>query len=161
MSAAILLLSMIVLAGGIRLYFRARHEIDKKKVRDRIENVYLATCRPENNERPAVGDMEAFVSFVPYRSAMEEKERWEMLLEESGNKFWKNPDLKEKHWIHIHVFFFRDGEFVNESLEQFGERVAGAVRLDRAARHAGLKQLSESWYLSEWHGQSVEWRKGA
>lgn len=160
MKLAVVFLSICLVAWLWKLWRRSRWEVKKKRARDRIENVYLVSCHPKTNHSPFAGPMEEFIEFVPYAEVMKRKNEWEKLLEESGNKFWKNKELEERPWIEIVVIFFRHGEFVNEDFdEDFGQRVEAEVRLNRANRHKELAKKG-SWYLREWHGQNcVEWKK--
>lgn len=155
-------LASLAVAVWLFLFWkRWKQENEKKSFRDRMENVYLVACHPKTNAPPWLGEMSPFASFVPYYEVMEERKRVVGLLEESGNRFWKNERLKKKHRLQIVVYLFRDGEFVNESFDEYSERVAASIKQDRAVRHAALKSLSESWYLVKWHSQNcVEWKKG-
>lgn len=160
MNYAVVILVFIASYFIWKFWKRSRLEAEKKKARDRIENVYLVSCHPRTGQTPIVGQMEEFIEFVNYSQVMQRKKEWEALLLESGNKFFKNDEIEKRIWIEVVVIFFRHGEFVNEDFEEeFGQRVDAEVRLNRAGRHKLLAEKGP-WYFKEWHGQHcVEWKK--
>ena len=140
-----------------RILKKKREHAQLKEARDRKENAYFVACHPETGEAPDVGDMKPFVFFVPYDQAVEKMVEYEQLLDECGNNFWKNPEVRSTYHLKTILFMFQDGEFVNEDFEQYGIRVEDEIKADRAKRHADLKKMNGEFYLFAHHGQTITW----
>lgn len=152
--AALLCVGYVVASLAKLIQEKRRHAF-LKRVRDRLENVYLVGCHPVTGERPDVGQMEEFCFFVEHGEMEEAVKQWEADLTESGNPLWQNEEVRPAFRIKIKCWLFQDGEFVNESLGEYGERVEWDVKGDRSKRHGQMSQMKRGWYKFAHHGLNV------
>ena len=54
--------------------------------------------------------------------------------------------------VKVHLLIFQEGEFINESWEEFEQRCAHFIARDRVKRHTWLRDNRREWYLAEVKG---------
>lgn len=107
------------------IWKRYRYIRKLKDYAERIDNIYVLSEKP--------GDRT-----VAQRTIAEKE-----MLEKSGNK----------RGVRIVQILFQDGEFVNETWEEYQERAKEEIAEDRKSRHAKLKKEDPEWYLCAHHRQ--------
>lgn len=93
----------------------------------RLENIYECSRSPDDNQ--------------VYHRAQAHRS-W---LERSGNK----------NNVRVHELIFREGEFVNETISQYQERVDLFIQDDRAKRHRFIRDNDRVLYLKHMKKQIV------
>lgn len=93
----------------------------------RLENIYEVSHWPKDNQ--------------VYQRAQMHRE-W---LEKSGNQ----------NNVMVHELIFREGEFVNETIEQYQERVQLFIQDDRARRHRFFRDADRVLYLKHMKDQAI------
>lgn len=110
----------------------------------RFDDVFLVTETPEGKvDIPHLDDLIIHVRKQRLKSAIK---YFMDLIERSGNK----------HGIKVVVFVFQDGEYVNETPEEFEDRVRRGIEANRAVRHAKIKEEDPDYYISNQHGADKE-----
>ncbi len=71
---------------------------------------------------------------------------WSNLLKEVGNK----------RSIQIYIYRFQDGENVNESEEQYVERIEREIGVRRVQKHQAIKSEDPAFYLKVHHGDKYK-----
>ena len=110
------------------------------------ENIYIVSNHPESEEEVFIEAFDQFIVNAPYRhvkKAGEEEKRW---LTESKNTCFCDPGLLDHQRLQIIPIIFQDGIHVNENFKEFKKRVKAEIKVDRADRHALLKNTDPIWY---------------
>lgn len=113
----------------------------------RFENVYVVGRHPRTDEDPDLGEIAEVVIFCNHTEVIAKVNEAKRMLEISGNRFWQNGHIT------VMPFIFQEAQHVNESWEDYEERVYAAIAEDRAKRHAEMKRRSEDAYLRIIKGQ--------
>lgn len=120
-------LGLVFLGGGIFLAVwesRRRELAELRQYAEQIENIYI-TSRWEGDD-----------------SVMSRALHAQKMLQKANNK----------QQVTVHKLYFGYGENVNETWEEYTERVAAFIRDDRQKRHSGLVksgQLYEVFWLKQ------------
>lgn len=70
------------------------------------------------------------------------------------HRFWLIRSQNQNH-VKVHEMIFREGEYCNETVEQFQERVNLFIQDDRARRHRFIRDNDRVLYLKYMKGQVV------
>ena len=120
------------------------NKIDKffllREYANEIENIYVVSNDPETNEEVFHESLNQFIVNVKFSKVMIEVQNQKDLLQESGNEIFADGQLEVK------PFIFQNGEFINETFEEFQLRVIETIKEDRKKRHLTLKNVNEDWY---------------
>lgn len=120
------------------------HKIDRffllREYSNEIENIYVVSNDPETNEEVFHESLCQFIVNVKFSQVILEVQNQNDLLQESGNEIFADGQLEVK------PFIFRDGEFINETFEEFELRVIESIKEDRKKRHLTLKNVNDNWY---------------
>ena len=114
----------------------------------RVENVYIVGSHPDDEEAfPKLNLPEDVALFVEHRRVMATVKEVEQLLRDSRNRMFEGGHLT------IYPFIMGEGEFVNETWEEYTQRVAAFILEDRRARHKKMRDTNKNGYLRHVKGQ--------
>lgn len=138
--------------GFVMMYIFISEWIDRYKkmnsYENRFEDVYVVSNHPKDEREVWIMDEEidrliVRVDFEKVIKQVREEKKW---LEKSGNDFYIGEGLNEKNRLKVLPIIFRDGKYVNESWEEFEERVLMEVKKSREERHERLRGAGLEYY---------------
>lgn len=134
--AGVLWASIIAAILFPALYFLYKRILLVRKLKQygtRIENIYVTSNHP--------GD----------RTVMQRVEQEKAWLIKAGNKLN----------VFVIPILYQDGQYCNETWEEYHERIKEEIAEDRIKRHTYLKQTSNEFYLKYVHDQKGVNYKGS
>lgn len=125
--------------SSVFLVDKIRESVDRLSLRRRLENVYVVSCHPVTKEQAEVGpDLDKVIFWASFRQTYKTARKYERWLEESGNRF-VGPDVPDRYRLKVVPIIFQDGANVNETFEEFADRVVAEIREDRSIRLSALR----------------------
>lgn len=135
-------IALVVLAAGIWIRERIARSSLLKSVNGRVDSFYLVEA-PDG--RPVFIDgLEDIIISFRKRSLVKTVKWYNELIKDSGNKFG----------IEVFVILFKDGEYCNETIEEYIDRIRTTVHEDRSKRHKDIKEADPELYILAQHGIS-------
>lgn len=131
-----------VLVAGLAIWLKFRLERVRllKKFNARIDDVYLVGYA---EGRPIyLAGLEDVVIPVKRSQVLGKVQYYKRLIKDSGNKFG----------IGVQVILFQDGQYINETTEEYIDRVRERVYASRSEQHGRVKEQDKELYLSVKHG---------
>lgn len=88
---------------------------------------------------------------------------YEFSLHENDKEVYKRAEEHRKYLklsknkldVEVQEIYFRDGEHINETWEEFQQRKDFFIRNDRSIRHSKLKKANNEWYIKNHHQQHL------
>lgn len=146
---------LLILGVFIWRWLRWRYE-ERKKWGERFENVYLVVEWEgvrEKLEREH-GDIVRFIEWVEEGKVKEGMREVIGKLQEAENR-WFMEEEREEFKLRVIPIYKRSGEWVNESWEEYVERVVSYVREDRRVKHYNIKEYDPGYYERYYHREKV------
>lgn len=150
--------SMVVLlcAGiGIYLYSKAKLHLEKQFYANLIDNIYVVGMSPSGQEVVIPSVIEKCVIHSRHDKVHESANRQRKYIIESGNPLFF-ATVPSSHRLDVKELVFRDAGYVNESWEEYSERVIDYIKQDRIVRHTLLQTTNDEWYSKHGNGQRFE-----
>lgn len=120
------------------------------------EDIMVATLNPKTGERyPLPEEIEHLVVWAEYGETGKVVREEKKMLENVENPFFVDPNLSDLQRLKVFKCVKGDGEWVNETWEEYGQRLIREVMERRAERHKMLKRLDQAWYEANSNGESV------
>lgn len=141
------LAAMIIIAIPFYIWFRMKRKRRALLIalNKRVDDIYILTPT-EEGEPILPANLRPLVIVTEKKKLPAIIQRWYEDLLES-----KNP-----HGVEVRVIMYKDGKFVSETPEQYGERVKELIIETRAERHEKLKEKDPGHYMAVHHGV-YEW----
>ena len=150
---------IVICVLGISVEWRREHIEVLKQYAGRFENIYVVSNNPVTNGIVSFPHLDSFIVNANYSEVLAQCNIEKELLSESGNKFFAKVGVDKQHWLRVIPIIYQDAKAINESWEQFQERVKFEIETDRAKRHASLEKSDPNWYMKHGNNQSnvFEW----
>lgn len=134
----------IVLFGVIWLVWqRIARTRQRKEDGERIDNVYFVEM-PEGKHIN-----------LPFQSFLIEYEKRGRMAKTCDIVMNRIKASGNNRGVKPVMFYYQDGEFVNEDIEAYKTRVIEEIQEDRAMRHASFSAIDRSQYLKEQMNERV------
>lgn len=143
---AILILATAV--GTLRTRIKKIQQL--KKYAARFENIYVLSISPSGDE-PQLGFLKEFCVFAPHKHVLRTAKEQRQLLEDAENEFL-SEEIKASARMRVITIIFRDGH-PNESWEEFEDRAAQEIKVDRETKHQMLRENIE--FYNTYHNRQV------
>ncbi len=127
----------------------ARQWAELYAFRRRFEDVYIVGKTPDGTE-PDFGALNDLVDFVDATDVYATQQHYNELLVASQNQLG----------VSIYTWRYQYGAHINETLEEYTERVLLDIKSSRAARHEYEAKEDPAWYQKYQHGENYipyEW----
>ena len=138
---------MIFLLGVFYLIDWIAAMIKARQYGNRYENIYVVENPPDcdlEKMLPALrvqGLIIAVSKGKVLETALAERE----LLKKAGNK----------RGVEVIPIHFQSGMYVNETVEEYIERLTDLIKVNRSIRHNDIKEKDPDWYERTHHGEKV------
>jgi hypothetical protein len=148
------LLWAFILWGFYAIYTELQKKRAIAEAAARIEPLFIVGRHPETDEPiyTLTDKLERLCLHVPYRRVMAEAQRQVDILTASGNGFMSQKDEADR--LPVVTLFPFDGANVNETWEEYAQRVTDTIKQVRAQWHGRMEQHREH-YLKYHHQQEV------
>lgn len=130
----------VLIAAIWAVVIKIRNRMKLLAASKRIEPVYIIGP-DQNGEHPDMAHLSDICVFAKLRSTGKEAGKWRDLLIESNNK--QNLEVVE--------FRYQDGEYVNETPQEYENRVWQEIKDHRSKHHTKLKESNNEWYVKYHH----------
>lgn len=153
---------LFLLVMAIFFIVRALRESYTEKIKwgRRWENVYIIDEGAKIDFEVNHASLVPLCIFVPEGGMVRAMKDATAKLRGTGNRFMlPDKEYSVQTWeamkIQVLPIWRQSGEWVNETMAEYVERAAQAIKQDRQIRHANLKALAPEWYQRYHHKETL------